>query len=436
MSPPVRTAQPKRQSLLTDELLRRLMGAGQADIVVGIPTLNHADSVGPIARAVNELFTSVYVRERTVLLNPDGGSTDGTREVIEAYSGGKSRDSGAGSELVSAPFALRTVHRISTPYHGVPGRGSALRVIFAAADLLRARAVAVIDPDAGTLRTEDLHRFIQPVFEGQTDYVKPVVPRALADSPLNTQLVRPLLRAMYGVRISEPMDTLMACSGAYAVRALGAGFWDNSYAQDAPEPWLLALGAQSKLRFSEVAMPAPGVSRAYAEFGALFRQVVGAVFASLEETAPIWRSVTGSTAPPRLGHVPVAAAPQRSFDVAGFAGTFREAIEVLKPLLERCVSSSTLGELTAAAHGPELRIDDALWVRTVYEFLATAGRRVMPLSQLVQLLQPLYLGRLGGWLEGLPEPASNPGDELEALALEFERQKPALSDNWGHAGGE
>jgi len=412
------------------------MGAGQADIVVAIPTLNHADSVGPIARAVHELFTSVYVRERTVLLNPDGGSSDGTQDVIGVIGARSSASSPASTELLTAPFALRTVHKISTPYHGVPGRGSALRVIFAAADLLRARAVAIIDPDASTLSAEDLHRFIQPVFEGRADYVKPVVPRAPADSPLNTQLVRPLLRAMYGVRISEPMDTLMTCSGEYAVHALSAGFWDNSYAQDAPEPWLLALGVERRMRFAEVAMPAPGVSRAYTEFGSLFRQVVGAVFASIEHNTQVWRAVTGSVSPARHGESAIAATPQRSFDVEGFAGTFREAMEALQPLLERCVSARTLSALTAAARAPTLRVDDALWVRTVYEFMATAERSVMPLSQLVQLLQPLYLGRLSGWLDSLPESTLAGGDPLEQLALEFERQKSTLDDDRVNAGGE
>lgn len=418
---------------MSDDLLRRLMGAGQADIVVGIPTLNHADSIGPVVRAVNRLFSGVYVRQRTVLLNPDGGSTDGTQAVIEAQSK-------ASPEVVMTPYSLRTVHRISAPYHGVPGRGSALRVIFAAADLLRARAVAVIDPDAKTLQAEDLHRFIRPVFEGQSDYVKPAVPRALTDGPLNTQLVRPLLRAMYGVRLAEPMDTLLACSGTFAVQALGADFWDSAYAQDVPEPWMLALAARNRVRFAQVAMPGPGVSRAYAEFGALFRQVVGSVLAALEHDPSVWLRLAGSTAAPCLGDVPASPEPQRSFDVSSYAGTFREAMDALQPLLERCVTKSTLQSLQAAGRAPELQISDALWVRTVYEFVATAGRGVMPLNQLAQLLQPIYLGRLSSWLQrlaDLPQSGAPAGlDDLEQLAVEFERQKAALSEGWGNAGDE
>ncbi|MCX7825222.1 MAG: hypothetical protein N2689_06650, partial [Verrucomicrobiae bacterium] len=42
---------------------------------------------------------------------------------------------------------LRPVHRLSFPYHGLPGKGSAFRLIFSMADALGARACAVVDSD-------------------------------------------------------------------------------------------------------------------------------------------------------------------------------------------------------------------------------------------------------------------------------------------------
>jgi hypothetical protein len=40
-----------------------------------------------------------------------------------------------------------------------------------------------------------------------------------------TQLVRPLLRAAYGQRLLEPVDTELACSGRFAKQCLHELAW-------------------------------------------------------------------------------------------------------------------------------------------------------------------------------------------------------------------
>ena len=54
-------------TILSDELLSELMAVGQVDVLVGLPTLNHADSVGPVVRAAHVAFNRELARERTVL---------------------------------------------------------------------------------------------------------------------------------------------------------------------------------------------------------------------------------------------------------------------------------------------------------------------------------------------------------------------------------
>jgi len=123
------------QSILSDELLRQLIAVGQVDVLVGVPTLNSAATVGTVVRAVHQSFATDFLRERTVLINSDGGSSDGTPDVVR---GASLRE----GETLIVPGALRTMHRISAPYHGLPGKGNALRTLFAAAELTQARATA------------------------------------------------------------------------------------------------------------------------------------------------------------------------------------------------------------------------------------------------------------------------------------------------------
>jgi glycosyltransferase involved in cell wall biosynthesis len=75
-----------------------------------------------------------------VIVNSDGGSTDGTQELVASVNAATPR-----AILVRHP--LTTAHKIITPYHGLPGKGSAFRTIFAIAKRLGVRACAVVDSD-------------------------------------------------------------------------------------------------------------------------------------------------------------------------------------------------------------------------------------------------------------------------------------------------
>lgn len=417
---------PRRRAptLLPDTFVRELMSTGQADILVGIPTLNHAATAGQVARTVNQLFSAVYARERTVLVNPDGGSTDGTQAAIAA--------SGAtASDLIVTSFQLRTLHRITTPYHGVPGRGSAMRLIFAAADLLNVRAVLVVSPEATGLSVEDMAALLAPVLERTADYVKPVLPRAAQDGPLVTQLVRPLLGAVFGPRILEPIDPLLACSVRFARRALKSELWDTPFTQYGLDPWLGALAALEGFRLAQARVHAQHPSlHARPEFADVFQQVVGSVFSVTAREAPRWLPVAQSYDVPITGE-PIATTPKRAqFDVTSSLQALRDGIDALSPLLAGFLKPDTLSALQAAARTAEARIDDALWVGTVYEFVAGAARGVLSVDQLVQALRPIYLGRLVTLLRELGSRAAPEGDPHLKLALEFERRKTELVAAW------
>src|ERR1700751_5524116 len=135
---------PSETSILPDDFIRELINVGEVDIVVGVPTYNDARTVGQVVQAVRAGLLKDFPRERAVIVNADGGSRDGTQDLVRAASI---------SDLSFAPdvYALRTLHSISTRYEGGPASGIALRTILAAADLLQAKACAVVAPDSTTL---------------------------------------------------------------------------------------------------------------------------------------------------------------------------------------------------------------------------------------------------------------------------------------------
>ena len=121
-------------------MLARLGHLGHADIVVGIPSYQNAATIGHVVQAAQTGLAKYFPGAQSVVLNSDGGSTDGTPDIVANTIGPD-----AAVVLVSHP--VRPIHRLSVPYHGLPGKGSAFRTIFRAAELLGAKACAVADAD-------------------------------------------------------------------------------------------------------------------------------------------------------------------------------------------------------------------------------------------------------------------------------------------------
>ena len=90
------------------------------------------------------------------MINSDGGSTDGTPELIRAASFTE-------ADMVQTSHSLRTLHRVVAPYHGLPGKHTALRTVFAAGELTQAKVVVVIDPGGPATTAERVTELISPI---------------------------------------------------------------------------------------------------------------------------------------------------------------------------------------------------------------------------------------------------------------------------------
>ena len=83
-----------------------------------------------------------------------------------------------------------------TPYHGIPGKGSAFRTIFEIARDLNVKACAVVDSDLRSITPEWIELLIKPVLEDHYDYVSPYYMRHKYDGTITNSIVYPLTRAL------------------------------------------------------------------------------------------------------------------------------------------------------------------------------------------------------------------------------------------------
>ncbi|MBA3070810.1 MAG: glycosyltransferase, partial [Nitrospirae bacterium] len=132
---------------LREEIKEYINRIKETDILVGIPSYNNARTIGHVVKAVQAGFAKYFPDKKCVLVNSDGGSTDGTAEIVQ----------NAGIESYQAILISHRVapsFKITTPYHGIPGKGSAFRTIFEIASALDAKACAVVDSDLRSITPE------------------------------------------------------------------------------------------------------------------------------------------------------------------------------------------------------------------------------------------------------------------------------------------
>ena len=406
------------QSVLSDELLQDLMAVGQVDVLVGLPTQDHADTAPAVARAVIGAFSGPFVRQRTLLLNLDASSQDQTPEAVQ-------RAAGAGGDVLSAQYTLRTIHRLTVPYHGVADRARALRLLFTVGALLRARAVVVLDPTAVSISPADVERWIHCVLVSGADYVRPALPRAWHEGPLLTQFVRPLLGMIYGAELLEPIDTQLACSARFLADRRLSEIWDLPLAQIGVDAFLSAHALSGRFELAQVATSARAhpLKERQPNTAQVLRQVLGTVLGCLAWSFPRWPETVisrtirleGSPEPPPAG------AP--GFDLSSFEDAFRAGVDALSPILSDVLDQSCLERLKAAACLPEVRLDDPLWADTVLAFLAGAIRGRSSPDVLAQMLEPLYLGRVASFMR---DALRGGQDQSSQLTHHLEQQRPAF----------
>lgn len=415
------------ETILSDDFIRQLIDVGEVDLLVGVPTHNDAKTVEPAIRAIQEGIVKTFPRERAVILNADGGSNDGTPDVIIGASIDDLHRSFNG-------YTLRTLHAISTRYGDNPSNAAALRTILAAAELLRAKACTVICPESANIEAEGVANLLRPVYRDHFDFVAPIYRRHKFEGVLLTNLLYPMTRALFGQRVREPYASEFAFSGRLASQFLNRHQWNGDSKDYDPELELtvtaLSDGCRVCQTFLGTRSPSKRQSRDLVD---AMRQTVGVLFSSLDGTFSIWSAKTASQPVPTNGpEVDLAVDPLR-INRKQLKEMFSAGVIELESVLKSILMPATLGELQqiAKADEDEFRFHAELWVRTVYEFAASHHKAVMSRDHILQALVPLYRGRMFTFLvENRTASAAEVGNNIESLCLEFERLKPYLLELW------
>src|SRR5512143_1953045 len=223
----------------TGEASARTSGL-DVEIVVGIPSFNNARTIGHVVQAVEAGLAKYFPGRRSILVNSDGGSTDGTADVV--------REASCDYESIMVDHSRATFRKLVTPYHGVPGKGSAFRKIFEIVRESGARACAVVDSDLRSITPEWIELLIKPVLDQGYEYVAPYYMRHKYDGTITNTIVYPMTRALYGKRVRQPIGGAFGFSGRLASLFLDKDVWEGDVARFGIDIWMTTTALANGFR--------------------------------------------------------------------------------------------------------------------------------------------------------------------------------------------
>ncbi|MBI4318400.1 MAG: glycosyltransferase [Chloroflexi bacterium] len=402
------------------EARARLREIGVADVVVGVPSYQNEATIGHVVRTAAEGLIVHFPHLKSVIVNSDGGSSDNTRRVVANVD-------------VPGP-----VEKLTMVYRGLPGKGSACRAIFDAAVQLGARACIVVDSDLRSITPQWIERLAGPLVAGDFDFVAPSYIRHKYDGTITNNIAYPLTRALYGLRVRQPIGGDFGVSGALASRFARGQVWQTDVARFGIDIWMTTTAVNEGFRICQASLGAKvhDAKDPAASLGPMFAQVVGTLFSLMETYEEKWLEVESSELVPVYGAAKHLEPEPIVVTLPSMIDNFRAGATRLGRVWRKILTDQTFKRvMDCATLGYEDYVFPSdIWAKVVYDFAvghrAWARRNKRP-TEILEALTALYFGRTAGLII---DSAQADGEQFEDLveqqALMFERLKPHLVRRW------
>ena len=434
---------------LAEPIRNEVERLGKADIMVGIPSFKNAQTIGYVVRAAQAGLVQYFPDLRPIVVNADAGSPDGTQRVVVETEP---------PEYVERILLVRPrnrLQRLSLTYpevDGIGGKGAALRTVFEIARALKVQALVVVDSDLRSIVPEWIELLAGPILKGGFDFVAPLYSRYKWDGTITNTVTYPLTRALYGLRIRQPIGGDFGVSGDLIEHYLAQEDWTAEVSRFGIDIWMTTNAIAGGFAVCQTRLGAkvhdpkdPG-----ADLGPMFSQVVMTLLRLTDRHADHWLDVHGSHDVPAYGFEriieppPLSVNAQRLLDefakgrltvgdrwAAALAPDNLAVVEQLAREAEDTVHTATRADKPVELAESGFHFPDETWARLVYDVLLAHRERRVPVDQLVASLVPLYFGRVASLVLETREMTTDQAETLvERQARAFEIAKPYLVERW------
>jgi hypothetical protein len=409
---------------LSDETKAEKEETREADLLIAVAAPVDTEQLRTAAtRALLAADEPSLTSLQTVVAFPSVGAPEPVANVEEL------EQAEANNRLRFLPYAIPPSSTSSISW--LP-TASTYQAILAMAREMGVSACAVIGSDLAALYTHFLAPMMAPVLTQRCELAMPLYALGKFDGLLNSSILAPLTRALYGRRVRFPLAPDFCLSGKMIPDM---------------EVALQRTVAQGQTIFcpaTEAAIRDAGICQVHVDtrhsasadgvdLSTVIAQTVGPLFADMVLNAPSWQRVRGSQPLITLGALVQPPGDGAAADTTPMVETFQLGYRNLQEVWGLVLPPVTLLELKhlAKPNPQNFHMPDELWVRIVYDFALAYRLRTISRSHLLGALTPLYLGWVASYaLEVGSASAAEAEQRLEKLARAYEEGKPYLLQRW------
>lgn len=387
----------------------------EANILVGIPSFNNSQTIEHVIKQAANGLEEYFPKMRGIIVVSDGNSTDKTREI---------------AERVNLP---KNVDKIVTTYPGVPGKGSAIKLILQIAEKLNCKALALIDADLRSITPEWIKLLIQPIFEG-VHFVTPRYSRYKYDGTITNQVAYPFTLTLFGYKIRQPIGGDFGLSKDLIKILLKTPLWNTEFVPRFGVDITItftALANNMNVGEAFLGVKVHDVKDPAIHLGPMFKQVVGALFDNACIYDNIWRKII-HVIEPKIFEGKIEEKSPQPFNVniktmeETFVNGFNEKRETFRNVL-----SEQIFELLNNCI-KECRISVEEWAKISFHFLKYYRYCSQNLKEeVLDAYRICWLGRVATFVkETLDMPDEEAEKKINEEALTFMKLKPYLLSIW------
>jgi glycosyltransferase involved in cell wall biosynthesis len=358
-----------------------------------------------------------YPECRGAVVVADGGSVDDSREEAEGIE--------------------RTgwVDRIVFIYRGIPGKGSAVRAVFEAANILAAKACLLFDSDLRSISPDWVKCMADSVLREGVDYVTPYYTRYKYDGTITNNIVYNLTRALYGYRVRQPIGGDFAFSLPLIQKYLPKEVWETDVARFGIDIWLTttAMVHKAKIAQANLGVKIHDVKDPAEALGPMFRQVITTLLSLMEEHEAVWKEVKGSQDVPVVGPDLKVEPQPFTINVGKLVNDFRVGYANWKEIWSKIIAPQPWRVVEELAARPEadFHFETDTWVKILYDLAAAFHHWKGNRQLLVSMMTPLYFARVASFVNRTRDMSNQEAEAVvEEQARVFEEMKEYLVNRW------
>ncbi|MHB1252951.1 MAG: glycosyltransferase [Candidatus Humimicrobiaceae bacterium] len=405
---------------LDNKELQQINQIKYADIVVGIPTYNNENTVSNIITNSGEGLKKYYPDLKGVIINADSSSEDNT-----LYAVNRTR-------------LPKGIEKISASYAGEKGKGAAVRAILEGARLLDAKVCIICEADTRSVTPEWIHSLVNPVLKSGYGFAAPYYIRNEHDATINNALAYPLTRALYGLRIRQPIGGDFSFSNGVLQVFTRKKYWleypgINKLGVDI---WMTTTALNEGFRVCQTVLGTKlHDENPKKDIKPIFKQVAGTLFGLMKNYEYRWRDVVSSIPGFIMGDFKFVEAERLKANYDELLQKFYNGLDINRNTWKSIFNESTHREFKEVlnSNSPEnIVLSIELWTKIVYEF-ACAYNFIAEneKEQLLDAMLPFYYLRTASFIRE----AELFSDEIADIVVEgnagvFERLKWYLLDRW------